>query len=178
MTSIPALSVEVPSIDHVGIVVEDLADGMERFSQPLGLGPWNVYAYEPPTLTETTYRGERVEFGMRLALADAGDMYVELLEPTISPNVYEDHLDAHGEGLHHVACLSFEDPAAVVEEFEAAGMGVVQSGFAHGANFWYLDTAEELNGVMLETGDRGVRDAPLPSPDEVYPPDASVESIF
>lgn len=172
MSVTPNLDIDVPSIDQVGIVVDDLQDGIERYSLILGIDPWNIYTYEPPTLSETTYRGEEVEYGMRLCLGYAGDMMVELIEPTIEPNIYADHLEEHGEGLHHIACFSFEDPHETIEEFEDAGMPVLQSGFAHGAYFYYLDTADELNGVILETGDRGVRDAPLPEPDEVYPPTA------
>lgn len=172
MPNIPDVAVEIPSVDQVAIVVEDLEDGMERYAAILGVAPWNVYAYEPPVLSESTYRGDETEYGMELAISYAGDMMVELIEPTIDPNIYTDFLDAHGEGLHHIACFSFDDPYAVVEAFEAAGIPVVQSGFAHGASFWYFDTAEHLNGLIFETGDRAVRDAPLPAPDAVYPPDA------
>lgn len=172
MQSIPELDIDIPSIDQVGIVVEDLADGMARYAAILGVEPWNVYEYEPPVLTDTTYRGDEVEYGMRLAIGFAGELMIELIEPTIEPTVYTDHLDSHGEGLHHLACFSFDDPYAVIDAFEAAGMPVLQSGFAHGANFWYLDTAAELNGLVFETGDRAVRDAPLPAPVTVYPPDA------
>lgn len=169
MSDIPHLGVEVPSIDQVGIVVEDLEEGMKRYSFILDIEPWNVYTYEPPTLTETTYRGEEVEYGMRLAMAYVGETMIELIEPTIDPNIYTDHLENHGEGLHHVACFSFDDPYETIETFEDAGMPILQSGFAHGAYFYYIDTAGELDGVILETSDRGVRDAPLPDPDDVYP---------
>jgi len=166
---IPELAVEIPELTQVGIVVEDLEDGMARFGNLLGIEPWDAYTYEPPELTDTTYRGEDIEYGMRLCFGYAGDLMFELIEPTIGPNIYADHLEEYGEGLHHLACFAFEDPASVVAEFEAAGMPVLQSGFCHGANFWYVDTRAELNGVIFETGDRNVRDAPLPEPEQVYP---------
>lgn len=97
------LDVELPAIDQVAIVVEDLDDGMWRFRSILGVEPWTVFRFEPPKLTDTTYRGETAEYGMVLALGYAGDTMIELIEPTIDPNVYRDHLDEHGEGLHHVA---------------------------------------------------------------------------
>ena len=62
--------------------------------------------------------------------------------------------------MHHLACFWFE----------AAGMSVLQSGSIHDGTFWYFDTGEELNGVVFETSDRNVRDAPTPAPDETYPP--------
>lgn len=169
VTDIPDLDVTVPEITQLGIVVEDLDDGMARYSSLLDIEPWNVYTYEPPALTETTYRGESVEYGMVLSIGYAGDLMVELIEPTIGPNIYQDHLDEYGEGLHHIACFSFDDPEATVEAFEEAGMPVLQSGFCNGANFWYFDTEEALNGVIFETSDRNARNAPLPEPERVYP---------
>jgi hypothetical protein len=169
---IPNLDIDVPSIDQVGMVVDDLEDGMARYDAVLGVGPWNVYTYEPPELTDTTYRGRDAEYAMRLAIGYGGETMLELIEPTMGPNIYADHLDERGEGMHHLACFSFDDPRGVVDAFEAAGMGVLQSGSINGGTFWYFDTADELNGVVFETSDRNVRDAPIPAPDETYPPGA------
>jgi methylmalonyl-CoA/ethylmalonyl-CoA epimerase len=56
--TIPTTGIEIPEITQVGFVVEDLEDGMERFGSILGIAPWEVYRFEPPKLSETTYRGE------------------------------------------------------------------------------------------------------------------------
>lgn len=170
---IPDIDVDVPSIDQVGMVVEDLKDGMKRYETILGVGPWNVYTYEPPDLHDTTYHGRDVEYAMRLAIGYAGDMMVELIEPLRGPTIYVDHLEDHGEGMHHLACFSFDDPHGVVETFESVGIGVLQRGTISGGTFWYFDTADELNGVIFETSDRNVRGAPIPPPDETYPAGAN-----
>lgn len=172
--AIPNLDVELPGVDQVAIVVEDLKDGMDRYRGILGIEPWTVHRFEPPNLTETTYRGEDVEYGMLLALGDAGDTTIELIEPTTGPNLYEDHLEAHGEGLHHVAYFGWSEAETyeVIEAFEAAGMPVVQSGNYLGTDFWYLDTAEELNGLCFETAVRRNTDDREPAavyPDDPYP---------
>lgn len=163
---IPRVDVEVPSIDQVAFVVEDLEDGMDRFGAVLGISPWRIYRFEPPRLTETTYRGESHDYSMALALTELGDTMLELIEPLEGRSIYTDHLDDHGEGLHHVACFSFEDPDGVVESFEDAGLPVLQSGDFAGTTYWYFDTADVLNGVIFETA--GNVEA-MPEPDRVYP---------
>jgi hypothetical protein len=55
---VPDLDIEIPEITQIAFVVDDIDDVMDRFGGILGLGPWDVYRFEPPTLTETTYRGE------------------------------------------------------------------------------------------------------------------------
>lgn len=66
----PSVDVSLPEVSQIAFVVEDLEDAMRRFGRLLGVGPWFVYRYEPPRLTDTTYRGEPVEYSMRVALTD------------------------------------------------------------------------------------------------------------
>lgn len=150
--TLPDLDIELPSLDQVGFVVRDLEDGAERFRSLLGVGPWTVWAFEPPDLTERTYRGVPAHFTMRIAVATVGDVMLELVEPGEGPSVHRDFLDDHGEGLHHVACFSFEDTERVVGTLADAGAPVVQRGRFGDATFVYLDTTDLLNGVMFETG--------------------------
>ena len=165
-TQLPGLGLEVPEISQVAVVVEDLDDGMSRFDGMLGAGPFDVYRFEPPRLTETTYRGEPHDYSMALGLADIGGTMLELIEPLTGESIYTDHLDAHGEGLHHVACFAFDDPKAVVEQFEDAGYPVLQSGNFAGTEYWYFDTADALNGVIFETA---ANTGNLPEPDRTVP---------
>lgn len=156
MNEIPEIGIEIPEVNQVGFVVENLEDGVERFQKLFGVTPWTEYRLEPPDLVDTTYRGESVEFGFRAALAYASETNLELVEPTMGPNIYEDHLDAHGEGMHHFK-TSFEDEATtydVIRQFEEAGIDIIQSGSYKGSEFYYFDTAEECCGVVFETSIR------------------------
>lgn len=164
--TIPNVGIEIPEITQVGFVVEDLEDGMERFSSILGIGPWDVYRFEPPRLSETTYRGEEHDYSMTLALTDLAGTMLELIEPKEGTSIYTEHLEEHGEGLHHVACFAFENTEEVVEQFEEAEMGVLQSGNFADVPYWYFDTREQLNGVIFETA---TNLESMPEPDETYP---------
>lgn len=173
---LPELDIDLPGVDQVAIVVEDLKDGMDRYRAILGVEPWIVYRFEPPDLTDTTYRGASVEYGMLLALGFAGDVMIELIEPTITPNLYRDHLEEHGEGLHHIAYFGWDEQETyeVIEQFEAAGMPVIQSGNFLGTEYWYFDTIDELNGVIFETAVRRNVDDRQPIatyPEDPYPPE-------
>ncbi|WP_276258908.1 VOC family protein [Haloglomus litoreum] len=163
--TVPDLDVSLPALDQVGFVVRDLADGAERFRSVLGVGPWAVWEFEPPALTERTYRGDPARFTMRIAIATVGDLMLELIEPVDGPSIHRDFLDDHGEGLHHIACFSFEDTDQVVEAMADAGAPVVQRGRFGESTFVYLDTTDLLNGVLFETGT---------APDAVPEPDGQL----
>jgi methylmalonyl-CoA/ethylmalonyl-CoA epimerase len=169
---IPQIDVEIPEVTQIAFVVEDLEDGMDRFGGLLGVKPWEIYRFEPPRLTDRTYRGDSHEYSMALALTEVAGTMLELIEPLEGESIYTEHLEEHGEGLHHIACFAFDDLEAVIEEFERAGMGVLQSGTFgpadtdEGVEFFYFDTAAELNGVIFETA-RYLDE--LPAPDRTYP---------
>jgi len=165
---VESLDVEVPELSQVGLVVEDLEDGMDRWGAMLGLEPWRVMRFEPPGLSEATYQGEEREMSFRLAVAEAGPMDVELIEPLEGENSYTEHLAEHGEGIHHVACFDYDDPRAVAESYIDAGVPVVQSGVYHGSTFWYFDFREAMNGTILEIVEPS--DEGPAEPDRMYHP--------
>lgn len=163
-----ALDVDLPELSQVGLVVTDLEQSMEQYAQLLGVGPWSVFRFEPPELTDTTYQGEQTAQRWRLAIADTGTVDLELIEPLDGENSYTAHLDEHGPGLHHVACFAFDDPASVVAQFEASGVDVLQSGVYQGGGFWYLDTRDQLGTILeiVEPPEGGTE------PDSTYDPTA------
>lgn len=175
MNGVADLDIELPSIDQVAWVVEDLKDGMDRFRGLFGLEPWSVLRFEPPSLTETTYHGHAGEYGMWLALCFEAGPAIELIEPSFGDSIYRDFLDDGGSGVHHVACFSWSPAEAIdiVERFEAAGYPMVQSGAREGNEFWYLDTRDPL-GVYFEVVAfrNPSRDPAFIYPADGYPRDA------
>lgn len=145
--------IELPGIDQIAFVVEDLEAAMDGLLRLFDVGPWDVTEPEPPTLSETTYYGEPVEYAFRHALADVGDVTIDLSEPRWGPSVYRDHLETHGPGPHHVAYFSWDEAETyeAVASLQDAGIPVAQSGVFAGTEFWYFDTREVLDGLMFET---------------------------
>jgi catechol 2,3-dioxygenase-like lactoylglutathione lyase family enzyme len=162
-------AIDFPGIDQVAFVVEDLEAAMDDLIQLFGVEPWEVLEPEPPTLSETTYYGESVEYGFRHALVDVGDVMIELSEPLWGPSVYQDYLAEHGPGPHHIAYSSWDEAETyeVVASLQEAGVKVAQSGVFAGTEFWYFDTREQLNGLMFETAVR--RNLDNREPGTTYP---------
>lgn len=160
--NIPNVDVEVPTINQISIVVEDLEDGMKRFSSMLGIDAWRIYHLYGDAHTDTYYRGDPLEFSMDLALAardteDGIELWretqteIEIIAPRDGESAYTEQLEQNGEGIHHVACWEFDDCEAVLQQFEDAGFEVLQRGLAFGqTEYVYIDTREELNGVIFE----------------------------
>ncbi len=97
-------------------------------------------------------------------------MTYELIEPLAGPSIFRDFLDAHGDGVHHVAWDCNGIPMAErVRGFEARGYAMVQSGdWAGGNRFAFFENAVVAKGVWFETIVFG--EGEFPAAEEVWPP--------
>jgi catechol 2,3-dioxygenase-like lactoylglutathione lyase family enzyme len=163
------LSFLAGGIAQVALIVPDLDQAVERYWRLFGIGPWTFYTYGKPLVKRMTYGGRESDYCMRLALSNAGDLRLELIEIVRGDTVYADFVARHGYGVQHLGVL-VDDMQRALEKARAAGWTVTQDGAGFGADgdghYAYLDTEEAL-GVVLELIERPkgrVR------PEKVYPP--------
>jgi methylmalonyl-CoA/ethylmalonyl-CoA epimerase len=151
---------------QVSVVVPDLDEAMRRYVEGYGIGPWDIYEFNPGNVHGMHERGQAVERSWRLALAKVGDVQWELVEPGDDESVYAQFLAEHGPGVHHVG-VAVSDYEATIAELSSRGHEVLLGGTYNGVTFSYLSTDREL-GVITEIFDGAPgRDQ---KPDAVYPP--------
>jgi methylmalonyl-CoA/ethylmalonyl-CoA epimerase len=133
---------------QVALVVRDLQASMKTYVERYGIGPWEIYEFNPDTVEDMKAGGARIESSWRLALAQVGGVMWELIEPLDDRSPYAEFLAEHGEGVHHVgmAGTSFEGTLA---ELDAEGRAPLLSGRYGGIDFAYLPTDTDL-GVATE----------------------------
>lgn len=149
MSAIPFLDGRPP--DQIGILVRDLEPALARYDALWGGGPWRVYTYGYGAIPWVTFRGEPGRHRMRIALS-ALTPQIELIESLEGPSIYEEHLAARGEGLHHLG-FRVESLDAAIESMGQAGYAVIQAGGGFGRDgdggYAYFDTDRDL-AVILE----------------------------
>jgi methylmalonyl-CoA/ethylmalonyl-CoA epimerase len=160
------LPIRLGDVLQVGLVVRNLQNSMTAYWSLLGIGPWKIYIYAPPALRETTVRGARTAYSMRIAHAQAGPTQLELIEPLDGPSIYKEHLTAKGEGLHHIQSRVESNIGDVLAAFASRGIDVLMGGKFGEGEFYYLDTEPTL-GVVYEIFQRKSR----PASEAVYPPE-------
>ncbi len=139
-----------------GYVVTDLDASIDHWVRALGVGPW--YTISDITLEPCQYRGETVSTHLSIALANSGELQIELIRPhDDAPSCYREFLDGGGEGLHHLAWWT-EDFEGTMERATDAGWGVLQSGSAMGPRFCYFDTGAPRGAVaeLMELNEMSV----------------------
>jgi methylmalonyl-CoA/ethylmalonyl-CoA epimerase len=156
------------SVDQVAVVVRDLDEAMEHYTNDLGIGPWAVYTFSPDWIKDMTFRGKEQGYTMKLALAQLGPVMYELIEPVQGPSSYEEFLNEHGEGLHHLGYF-VEDIDAEISNMEAKGFPLLQSGRGMGTAgdgaYAYFETESAL-GHIIEAIQMPEE---MPDPERTYP---------
>ena len=73
-----------------------------------------------PELGETKYHGKIVDHKLIQGWQRHGDIAYEWCIPVKGPIVYADHIDMHGEGIHHLA-YSVENMDEILKDYESLG---------------------------------------------------------
>jgi methylmalonyl-CoA/ethylmalonyl-CoA epimerase len=97
-------------LDHVAVLVRSTDDALEFYSGRLGLHVHSSEVIEEPHV--------------RLTYLDAGNVFVQLVEPLDGDSALGMWLDEHGEGLHHL-CFGVDDVAAAVGALSDPGAPIV-----------------------------------------------------
>jgi hypothetical protein len=85
-----------------GYVVRDLRAAMDHWINVMGVGPW--FYIERVKTDYFRHRGHDSNVEMSIALANSGDLQLELIQQrNDAPSMYKEFLDAGHEGLQHVA---------------------------------------------------------------------------
>ena len=85
---------------QVGIVVRDIDKAMRHWVEVCGIGPW-FYAEQLP-MDQFRYKGRPYDIKVSIALANSGDVQLELIQQRCdSPSLYRDFLAAGHEGMQH-----------------------------------------------------------------------------
>jgi len=104
----PGLAAGARFLDHVGIVVRDADVEAARFRETLGLE-----VEHDETLPSIGVRLVYLATVERTVPASLFRSSVQLVQP-IAPGPVADHLEDHGEGLHHV-CFAVTDLSTTLE---------------------------------------------------------------
>ncbi|MEM0966198.1 MAG: methylmalonyl-CoA epimerase [Verrucomicrobiota bacterium] len=97
----------IQKIDHLGIAVRSLDETIPYYEKALGLH---------------CHGTEEVESqGVKTAFFEAGDVHLELLEPTSEDSPIAKFLEKNGEGIHHIA-FATDDITGQLDQ--ASGQGI------------------------------------------------------
>jgi methylmalonyl-CoA/ethylmalonyl-CoA epimerase len=120
-------------LDHVAVLVRDTEEALRFYRDHLGL---RLQSSE-----------EVPELHVRLTYLDAGNAFIQLVEPLDPESPLTAALAERGEGLHHI-CFGVDDVATAVAELSDDGAPVTM-GAGRGRVSSFL-TSDESRSVLIE----------------------------
>jgi glyoxalase/bleomycin resistance protein/dioxygenase superfamily protein len=133
---------------QIAIVVRDLDAAMRTYVHDYGIGPWEIYEFNPGNVANMREDGQPVERSWRLAISHVGQVQWELIEPLDEESIYARFLVEKGAGVHHVGVAVPDFHGTVAAQAER-GNGVLLGGDYRGISFAYLATERDI-GVITE----------------------------
>ena len=139
-----------------GYVVRDIEAAMRHWVEALGVGPW--FYIDRVRTDWFRHRGADSAVEMSIALANSGDLQIELIQQrNDAPSMYREFLDAGHEGLQHLAYWT-DDFQGLYDRALHLGYRVGHEGQIGGekGRFAYFDTAGGPGahpGTVIEISD-------------------------
>ena len=149
LSSVPALA-QLKQVVQIGIVVSNRDRTTHLLTTLFGIGPFRLVEWPDRPEAKYYYRGAEEPIRLKQAFVQLGDVEVELIQPVVGRNAYQDFLDQTGGGIHHVL-FEVPDIDPVLVESNKAGIAVLQegTGIRPGTRWALLDT-QKLLGFLVE----------------------------
>lgn len=137
---------------QLGIVVDDVQRVAEQYGQLLGIEDWEYVEFESTDTWQGVFHDIPVtgmDFQIRGALAQCGNIQLELLEPVRGTSTHNDFLMRHGPGIHHISFGVIPDYNSILSAIQNQDIVVEMGGELDGGIwFTYLQTQESLGTIF------------------------------
>ena len=108
----------LPGIMQTSFIVPDVGAAIDRWITDVGVGPW--FLLDHFTGVDPVYRGGPSQADVTIAMAFAGHMQIELIQPNDEhPSVYQEVRDGRGWGFHHFGYVTADFEAIIAKLKEA-----------------------------------------------------------
>jgi hypothetical protein len=143
-------SIDFNGFIQVALIVRDIEKAAKEWSDLFGVPMPDIRVQEKGPRNGTTYRGQPANYGLKVAVIHAKDrgFVIELHQPLGGESTFQEFLDKHGEGVHHLGFEVGEKRDAIIGELEEKGYQMRTIGYYPGSSWTIVDSEDNL-GVNL-----------------------------
>ena len=136
---------------QINIVVKDIEKAAKAWSEILGIPVPEIRLnhLESHEQFRYTYRGNETPCDLKVCNIDMGNFVLELHEPVGGDSSFQEYLDRHGNGVHHIGCEVGDQRDEVLDALKEMGFDTQRTvGYYPGSSWTIVDSEDEL-GVNL-----------------------------
>ncbi len=138
------------AIVQVALVTRNIEASAQHWAALLGVEVPKIITSRPGNEVHVIYQGKPSNARAKLAFLRAGQVQVELIQPLGGGSAWQQFLDEHGEGVHHIA-FNVQNLAQAESEMKALGYDEIHSGRwdSDNGDYVYFDSTKAL-GLVVE----------------------------
>jgi len=133
---------------QICIVVEDIEKAADKWAQLLNIPKPKVRDSHLEGNEDYTYRGKAVSCDLKVAVFDMGGFVIELHQPVGGESTFQEFMEEHGNGVHHIGFEAGDKRDAIIGELTEEGYGIRTVGYYPGSSWTIVDSEKDL-GVNL-----------------------------
>ena len=132
-------------INQIGIVTQNLDKMVNAYEKIFKIGPFLVLDRKDQI---AVYNGKEIKFSVKTALAQIGQIQIEINSVYKGETPHTEWIKRRGEGFHHFG-IFVDDMEKALVIAESLGIKPFFQGSTMGIQFSYLDT-ESIFGIIYE----------------------------
>jgi methylmalonyl-CoA/ethylmalonyl-CoA epimerase len=138
---------------QVALVVKDADKIAKAFAEVLGVEVPEGHWTDPLEKANTRFKGEPSIARAKLVFFQFDNIQLELIEPDGNPSTWQQFLDEHGQGVHHIA-FKVKDMEKEIVRLEGLGLQLEQRGDYTGGEYAYLNGEEKIACIFELLADK------------------------
>ncbi len=137
----------LPEPSHIGYITRDIERAKKNLQRFFGFDSFTMMV---PNYFNKKYHGEPEDFKAQLAFCRVGNVVYELIQVLSGRTSYEDFMNEHGEGIHHLG-YEISSLAKWTAAYKEVGIEPIMSGERVGLKFAYFNTPEIIVELIERT---------------------------
>ncbi len=134
---------------QICIVVRDIALAAEKWAQVLGVEKPEIRTTRLEGGEDYTYRGKPVSCELLVAVIPMNGFVLELHQPVGGDSTFQEFMDRHGNGVHHIGFETGADRDAVIAHLGEIGFDTNRTLGIYPGSSWTIVDTEDVLGVNL-----------------------------
>lgn len=134
---------------QINIIVKDIELAAEKWAEILGIEKPVIKTNHLKGSEHYTYRGEPVSCDLKVANISMNGFVIELHQPVGGPSSFQEFIDKHGNGVHHIGFEVGDKRDDVIASLQDAGFDTNRTLGIYPGSSWTIVDSEDVLGVNL-----------------------------
>lgn len=134
---------------QINIVVADIEKAAEKWAELLGIEKPGIFHKHLEGGDNYKYHGQPISCELKCCNIKMNGFVIELHEPCGGQSSFQDFLDKHGNGVHHIGFEVGEQRDAIIHDMAEAGYDVERTMGIYPGSSWTIVDGEDTLGVNL-----------------------------